>query len=263
MDTDTSAPLDGTGNEAGDVTMGSTDGNAEAVAETQAAPVAVATPTPAPVQPTAGEIEERAFQRTASWMGRREKELSDQILRNVTQVLDSRLSQMHPAPAQPSTDPATMLENPDAWARTVVPRILDEVVNQRAKTDQAYMGDFIREAGSMMDSDPLFQGEDGKKLGAEVVAEVQKNIGNLDRSIPAGMAAKLFIANSALNVVRQRSSVRTNALAGNRPTTGNGTITAPATTTATKPPPVKLDDMAKKVANWFGNSEEDVRNFLK
>lgn len=260
METDTSAPLEGTGIEAGDVTMGSTDGSVEtAPVETETAPV-VATPPP---QPTPEEIEERAFQRTASWMGRREKEFSDNILRNVTQVLDSRLANLHPAAPAPSTDPATMLENPDAWLEKSMPRVLDKFTSERTRADQAYMGDFIREAGSMMDSDPLFQGEEGKKLGSEVVAEVQKNIGSLDRSIPAGMAAKLFIANSALNVVRQRTAVRQNALAGNRPATGIGTVKAPGAPTAGKPAPVKLDDMAKKVANWFGNSEAEVREFLK
>uniref|UniRef100_A0A6M3KBN0 Uncharacterized protein n=1 Tax=viral metagenome TaxID=1070528 RepID=A0A6M3KBN0_9ZZZZ len=221
------------------------------------------TPPPPPPPPTPEEIEERAFQRTASWMGRREKELSDTILRNVTQVLDSRLSQMHPAALPPGTDPATMLENPDAWARTVVPKILDEVVSQRTRADQSYMSDFIRHAGTIMDGDSLFSGEEGKKLGSEVVAEIQKNIGNLDRRFPAEDAARLVIANSALSVVRQRSFARQNALAGNRPATGIGTIKAPGAPAAGKPAPIKLDDMAKKVANWFGNTEEEVRNFLK
>ncbi len=76
---------------------------------------------------TPEEIEERAFQRSASWMGRREKEFSYNILRNVTQVLDQRLSQLRPEAPDPKTDLATIFDNPDAWARTEVSTAADPI----------------------------------------------------------------------------------------------------------------------------------------
>jgi hypothetical protein len=216
-------------------------------------------PTPEPVTLTPDQImeqaSERAFQKMASWQGRRDKDLFDSL----GNLIDTRLRTVTPpSPTQPSTDPATMLENPDAWAETVIPRIMDKVQAQRSKADQEYMGNFIREAGSLMDSDPLYQGDEGQKLGAEVIAEVQKNIGKLDRRFPPADAARLWVANSTLNVVRQRTNVKQNALAGNRPSTGPmGTITPPAQK-ALKAKPIKLSDEAAALAKRWNYSHEDI-----
>jgi hypothetical protein len=64
------------------------------------------------------------------------------------------------------------------------------------------------------------------------------------------------------SVLRQHQ-VKKNGLAGNTPAkVPLGTVTAPARTAA-KPAPVQLDNMAKKVAGWFGNTEDEIREMLK
>jgi hypothetical protein len=221
-----------------------------------AAPV---TPEPPPRQWTPEEIEERAFQRTASWTGRELKKFSDAIIQNVTQALDSRVPR-NPAPAPPpSTDPATMLENPDAWAEKVFPKIMDREISRRTQAEQGYTSELIRQAAAVMDNDPLFT---DKELGNAVVGEIQKNFSNANRNVDPGTAAQLLVHSSLANVYRQRS-VKGNGLAGNRPHTGPmGTITPPAAAVA-KGPAIKIEDMTKRVAGYFGNTPEQIQEFLK
>jgi len=213
---------------------------------------------PPPVQLTPEEIEERAFQRTASWMGRREKEFSDNILRNVTQVLDQRLSQFQQPKAEP-TDVASVLDNPDGWLERAVPKILEKEIGRRTQADQNFTAEIIRSAGSQMDSDPMFE---NKELGAEVISEIQKHFGSVDKRLPPSIAAERLINNAIKTIYRSKIGTKINPLANNKPGNAMGTIKPPART-APQAPPIKLDDMAKKVASWFGNTDKEISEMLK
>lgn len=253
MENDTQAPPENPGQVAEPV--------AETTQETAPPETAVETPpeTPPPAPLTAEEIEERAFQRTASWMGRREKEFSDNILRNVTQVLESRLSQLQPRPPEPVTEIATVLDNPDAWLEKTIPKVLEKERTRVAQANQNFTSEIIRHAGRQMDSDPLFE---NKELGAEVIAEIQKNFGSVDKRVPPDIAARMLVNDAVTNIYRRKISTKPNPLAGNTPGKVVGTITPPARQ-APQATPVKLDDMAKKVAAWFGNTDKEISEMLK
>jgi hypothetical protein len=231
----------------------------EPAAEPEPTPEPTPTPEPQPRQLTPEEIEERAFQRTASWMGRREKEFGDSILRNVTQAIDNRLAEFGRTATPPAStlDPATFLENPEQALRSLVPKILHEEVNRHTKSEQSFNTELIRQAAGLMDSDALYQGDEGQKFGAEVVAEIQKNFGTVDKRLPPNVAAQLLVSNAALAVSRKKMGVRVNPLAGNRPATGIGTITAPAAP-AVKPKPVKLSVEAQALKKRFGYTDEEI-----
>lgn len=246
MENDTQAPPEDSGQVA------------EPIAETAPEPETTPEPTPEPVQLTPEEIEERAFQRTASWMGRREKEFSDNILRNVTQVLDQRLSQIRPEPAPTPTDVASVFDNPDAWLEKSVPKIFEKEITRRSNAEKSFTAEIIRHAGQQMDSDPLFE---NKEFGNEVIGEIQRNFGSIDKRMPADLAARMLVTDAVTNIYRKKIGTKQNPFSGNKPGNVQGTIKAPVKSVA-KEPPIKLDNMAKKVAEWFGNTEEDVRKML-
>lgn len=214
-------------------------------------------PTPqTPTPPTTDEIvrmaEERAFQRMASWQGRRDKDLFD----NLGNLIDSRLRTAVPPPQPPpSTDPATVLENPDGWLRTQVPRLLDEVVNQRNQAEQQFNTELIRQAASAMDNDPLFT---DKTLGNAVVEEIQRNFTSVNRNVPPAVAAQLLVNASLANVVRKQAQTRTNPLAGNKPASGPMGTVKPPSVPAQKAKPVKLTAEASALAKRWNYSDEDV-----
>ncbi len=117
--------------------------------------------------------------------------------------------------------------------------------------------ELIRQAAGLMDSDSLYQGDEGQKFGAEVISEMQKNFATVDKRLPANVAAQLLVSNAALSVSRKKMGVRVNPLAGNRPATGIGTITAPAAP-AMKAKPVKLSVDAQALKKRFGYTDEEI-----
>uniref|UniRef100_A0A6M3LM82 Uncharacterized protein n=1 Tax=viral metagenome TaxID=1070528 RepID=A0A6M3LM82_9ZZZZ len=227
--------------------------------EPEPAPEQTPEPPPPPPPPTQEEImrqaEERAFQRMASWQGRRDKDLFDSL----GNLIDSRLRSNQPPPVpSPPSDPATILENPDAWAeaklREAFPRILDQEVQRRTQQDTQHTSEVVRQAGAIMDSDPLFQ---DKELGSEVIAEIQKNF-NTVRGLQPNVAAQLLVSNAVSAAFRKRTLTKTNPLAGNRPVTGPmGTVKPPVAPVA-KPKPVKLSEEAAALAKRWNYSAEDI-----
>ena len=221
-------------------------------------------------QLTPDQIEERAFQRVASWMGRREKETRDAILSNVSQLLDQRLPRQHSEQSpviDSKIDAATLLDKPgevlSQLLRTEVPKIINETHRQQTQAEQQFTIDFIRNAGSMMDSDPLFSGKEGRELGNEVVQEVLKAHGAVDRNLHPSVAAQLIVNQAVANVVRKRAGVKTNAFAGKQPAgKGYGTVNSPPAP-AQKTTPIKLDSVAASIAKYFGNTEKEIQEFLK
>lgn len=262
------APGDGTGTgaDAGQDTSAATDTGTQTDQTQQATQDTTdqqqAPPPPPPPPPlTPDEIiqraEERAFQRMASWQGRRDKDLFDSL----GNLIDSRLRTQQPPPPPPASDPATILENPDAWAegklREALPRILDQEVQRRTEQEQRHAGEVIRHAGAMMDGDPLFQGAEGQKLGNEVIGEMQKNFGSV-RGLNPQVAAQLLVSNAVASIVRKKAGLQTNPLAGNKPTTGPIGTVKPPPAPAVKPKPVKLSSEAAALAKRWNYNEEDI-----
>lgn len=208
-----------------------------------------------PPQPTVEELlrqqEERLSQKWQSWTGRRDQDL----LSHVAQVIDSRLRDVRPpAPEQPAGDPAALLENPDNYLRTVVPKILHEEINRVTRAEQTYTADIIRNAGELMNNDPLFS---DTEFGTEVVKEIQKNFSTLDKSIAPAMAARLLVAESIATVNRRKLGQKVNPLANNTPGKAPGNQTPPAA-----PPPSvkvpKLDPYTERWAKKWGYKDEDL-----
>ena len=221
-------------------------------------------------QLTPDQIEERAFQRAASWMGRREKETRDAILSNVSQLLDQRLprQQQQQSPVIDSKiDAATLLDKPgevlSQLLRTEVPKIINETQRRQTQAEQQFTADLIRNAGSMMDSEQMFSGKEGQEFGNEVVQEFLKVQGSIDRNLPPSVAARLGVNEAIASVVRKRAGIKTNAFAGKQPAgKGYGTVNSPPAP-AQKTTPVKLDSVAASVAKYFGNTEKEIQEFLK
>lgn len=232
--------------------------NQEPTPEPQPEPEPQPAPSLTPEQ-IAEQAAEKAFQRIASWQGRRDKELFD----NLGNIIDTKFRTIQPQSPAPlpntPTDPVTLLENPDAWAdaklRAAVPRIFNEVIQQKTEQEQRYASDLIRHTGTIMDTDPLFS---DKAFGEEVIKEIQGTIGGIDKSIHPSIAAKLLVNSAVTNVYRKKALSKVNPLAGNKPVAGpNGTVKPPAPAAA-KPKPVKLSDEAKKLKERWGYSDEDL-----
>jgi len=211
---------------------------------------------PEPISPTIKKMIEQAaegtFQRVASWQGQREKGLFDAL----GNLIDSRLSNIStsPSPSSPETL-ATIDEDPEAWARTVVPRIFDEEINKRTQAEQKFNADIIQHAAAVMDADPLFADKD---LGNEVVSEIQKNFGTVNKQLPPDAAAQLLVNTALTGVIRKKMLEKINPLAKNRPATDPlKTITAPITP-ASKPKGIKLSKEAQKLKERFGYSDDDI-----
>lgn len=218
-----------------------------------------APPQPPPKQPTPEEIEERAFQRAASWLGRREAENTEKILRRVAEIVEPIKRTNQPAqPQTPTIDTAQFLENPEAALEHLVPKLLDREVSRRTQAENAFSQDVIRHAANLMGNDPLFSDQ---ALGNEVVQEITKNFAGVDRSLRPETAARLLVADSYRSVASRRAATKTNPLAGNKPQKGIGTITSPAPTKET-PKPVKMDAETKRIAEMFGNTDEEIRKYL-
>lgn len=214
---------------------------------------------PPPKQLTPEEIEERAFQRAASWLGRREAENTDKILRRVAEIVDPiRRTQQPAQPQAPTIDTAQFLENPEAALANLVPKLIDKEVSRRTLAENAFSQDVIRHAANLMESDPLFT---DKALGNEVVQEITKTFSNLDRNLPPQTAARLLVADAYKSVASKRMAVRTNPLASNRPQKGIGTVTSPSPPKET-PKPIKMDAETKRIAEMFGNTDDEIRKYL-
>jgi hypothetical protein len=216
-----------------------------------------ATPEPEPEaaaapQPTPDEIirqaEERAFQRTASWMGRRDKDLME----NIGNLIDSRMRTMAPPAPPPPSDPQALLENPDAYLGQLVPRILDQEISRRTQQEQRYMTDLVSNAGKLMQDDPLFNDEE---FGKQVAEETSRQFASIDKRMPANVAAELLINRATAAVIRKQRGEKVNPLAGNTPGRAPASITPPvAAAHKVKLPP--LSDLTKEFQKKWGYTDD-------
>jgi hypothetical protein len=192
---------------------------------------------------------EQAFQRMASWQGRRDKDLLD----NVGHIIDSKFQQSQAAPKEDTT----IYDDPDGWInkkfQETMPHMVNQEIQRRTTQDQQYTSEVIQYAGRIMDADPLFQ---DKALGNEVINEVQKTFGKVNKGLNPDVSAQLLVSNAYTNVMRKKN-VKANPLAGNGGAKGVGGVTAPVGTSP-KAKPVKLTAEAQKLATRWGYSDEDL-----
>lgn len=201
------------------------------------------------------QLEERMFQRVASWQGRRDKALLDSI----SQIVAARPNPQAQTPPQPAAiDATTLLEKPEAvlnqFLETQAPKVFEKVFHQRTQAEQQFTGDVVRNAAALMDTDPLFT---DLAFGNEVVAEIQRNFGNMRRDVSPEVAAQLLVNSAVTNVYRKTKSPA-NGLSENRPAVGPLGGVKPPPFTPPKAPPVKLSSEAKKLAERFGYKDEDL-----
>lgn len=256
---DDSQNQQGDSGQQGDNGQGATQGDQQAAGQDGAQ---AQQPPPAP---TAEEIRrqasEEAFQRVASWIGRRDKDLMD----NLGNLINSRIPPPQQQPPAPPVDAAAILERPDAAMQQMgyvkasdIPRIINDTIGQQTAAEQRYNAEVVQQTAALMDADPIFQGEEGKKLGAEAIEEIQKGFRTLDKRLPPQIAAQLLLNGAVAGVSRKRILTKPNAFAGKTPVKGPmGTVTPPVATPAKAKAP-KLSADAAALAKRWGYSEEDI-----
>lgn len=214
-------------------------------------------PEPQPPQPTPEDrdrqLEERIFQRMASWQGRRDKALFDSLGQIV-----ARPAPVQAPPVATKIDATALLEQPEAvfsqFLETQAPKVFEKVISQRNQAEQAFTNNVVRNAASIMDTDPLFTDQ---AFGNEVVAEIQRNFQNVRRDVAPEVAAQLLVNSAVANVYRKTKSPA-NGLSGNRPAAGPLGGVKPPPSPTPKAQPVKLSSEAKKLAERFGYKDEDL-----
>lgn len=217
-----------------------------------------------PPEPTAAELmqlaEERAFQRMASWSGRRDKELLDAV----GNMINQRLPQVVQRSIDPS-DAATVFDNPDAWIakkiQEMTPQVLNQEINRATAAERNYTSALIQHAGQIMDGDPLFN---DKTFGQEVIQEIQREFGNVNKGLPPDINARLLVSNAVTNIYRRKAGEKTNALAGNTGVkSGVGGVKPGATALPNRGKAIKLSPDAQKLAQRWGYKEEDLQRVFK
>lgn len=219
-----------------------------------------------PPQLTPDQIIERAaemsFQKMASWQGRRDKD----FLTNISQMIESRVPQPQAQPAAPSIDPATLLENPDAWLEQAVPKVLSNYAKQEQAKVEAFNNEIVRHIGNQISTDPIFAGEENesnKVARKAILDEVTSSIAKVDRSLPPNIAARVVYNEAVSGIYRKAVNTKVNPLAKNTPITGpQGTLTPPVHTSP-KARPVVLDDVARAFKNAYKMTDEEVAEYLK
>jgi hypothetical protein len=206
---------------------------------------------PEPVEPqfmTTDQVAEavsRGTNETKTWLGRRDKDLLGQI----GTIIDERLSKKVETPEELSSK---LLEDPV----TTIKQIMSETQANDQSRYQAHNQEVFNIIGNNMDSDPLYNKEDG--LGEELVEEVKKQFqsGKLNTDVSPSAAAAILQSEALANVVRNRQQHKASPLAGNAPAAGTGTLTPGATNTAKKIKMPTLQPETLALAKKWGYTDE-------
>lgn len=212
--------------------------------EPAAQPEPTAVPAADPYEEVIRKAEERAFQKIASWQGRRDKDL----LEAVSRVVDTRVQQVaKPVHAEPQPG-TTVFDDPDRWYRQK--RQEEEIAStQRAQA-------IIVNAGRSMDNNPVFADQ---KLGAEVIQEIQQNFNLYQKAdMDPAVAAELMVARAAMTVQARRAQQKQNPLAANAKAKAPAAGVAPPVPKQAKAAPIKLSAEAEKLKKRWGYSDEDL-----
>jgi DNA-directed RNA polymerase subunit F len=190
------------------------------------------------------EAVSRGTNEIKTWMGRRDKDLFNQI----GSIIDQRMAKKSETPEEISSK---LLEDPI----TTIKEIMNETQAQQTTQLQTHHSETFNYLGNMMDSDPLYEDKD---LGNELIAEVKKQFteGRIDTSLSPKAAAKLLHAEALANVMRNKR--KNNPLTKNTPASSIGSLQPGVPTTTPKPKAPKLDPETLKWAQKWGYSDEDL-----
>lgn len=198
--------------------------------------------TPDPIEGLRDEFKkeiERSLQQQRSWLGRRDKELMDAISQKIENL-----------GSKPEKTPEFDFDDP-----LFVDKRVDQILSQRQQDAVRFQQNVISEAGLIMETDELFQ---DTEFGNKVVEEVGKNMSKINSKLPAKEAAELLLGTAVKEVLKKQKSQKKTALDGNQPKKIPGTLSA----TAKSKTPVfdrgKLSPEARKLADSFGYSDEDL-----
>ena len=207
-------------------------------------------PAPASIDPD--QLVNQTVQKLQSWVGRRDKQINDTIA-EIKELIQSRNTPATPAPV----DATTFLDNPDQYIEQIFERKTKAQTQQQVK----YNSDFVNSVNSTISSDPLAATDE--KFAGEVIAELTANPSLVDRSLPAGVAAKLAIATAKANVLSKRVSTPVNPLNKNKPTNVPTGGVQPSGAPP-KPPAkdIKLDEYSANFVKRYGYSTDDVQRVL-
>jgi hypothetical protein len=179
-----------------------------------------------------------------SWIGRRDKDLLNQI----GGIIEDRISKKVETPEDLSNK---LLEDPV----NTIKQIMSETQTAEQTKSQRHGSETLEYIGNMMDSDPLYEDKD---LGGELIEEVKKQFqsGKVDTRLSPEAAAKVLQAEALSNVMRGRK--KENALVKNKPGSGAGTLTPGIPSTKKGPKVPDLTEETKKWADKWGYSQEDL-----
>jgi hypothetical protein len=257
METDTTvaAPIEGNDDAQPDTALEDyefQDTPEEGEVEPEVTPEPIPEPVPMTPEQIMAQAEERAFQRMASWSGRRDKELLDTIGGLIDQKFQRTQQVVEP------TETASILDDPDGWAerkiRQLAPRVMYEEQTRATTEQNNYNSALIQHAGRMMDSDPLFT---DKEFGGQVIQEIQTQFGTINKQLPPDVNAQLLINSAVANIYRKKG-VKTNALSGNTGVkTGVGGV-SPSGKASTPAKAPKLSPDAQRLAQRWNYKAEDL-----
>ena len=178
-----------------------------------------------------------------TWLGRRDKDLFNQI----GNIIDERLTQKRETPEELSNK---LLEDPV----NTIKQIMAETQTRESMAVQRHNADTFTYLGSMMDSDPLYEDKD---LGNDLVAEVKKQFqsGNINTTLPPEAAARVLHAEALANVLRTRKK---STPLKNTPGKATGTL-SPGVPSGKAP--VKMPNLSEETKKWaakWGYKDEDL-----
>lgn len=199
-----------------------------------------------PEQLSPDQIIEKAFQRTATWLGRRDQEL----MQNLGTLIDQKIASGSQPPENISSD--DILENPNQWFE----QRYKQLRTQETQNEVTFNRNIINAAARIMDNEPLLKDE---TLGKEVVEEVRKNFPQVNKHLPPQVAADLLVKNAITNVYRKRKSTKTNSLEKNKPTNEPlGTVMGGETNKLKSGQGPNISELASKMAKKWGYNEADL-----
>ena len=109
---------------------------------------------------------------------------------------------------------------------------------------------------------------EGGRDEESAVRDIESAVGDLTDCVEGGLEGSGVVGRAVANSAEPGGAqngigftLETNPLAGNKPQKGIGTITSPAPTKET-PKPVKMDAETKRIAEMFGNTDEEIRKYL-
>lgn len=197
------------------------------------------------------QISQAVTQSVQSFNGRKMKEFKDEIMGLIPQP--GAAPTPTPAPSEFTIDTTELLNDPAGVLTKVVRHINSQDQEQSNLRSQA----FVKKAGAILDADPMFEGDDGKKLGDEVIAELSKL--PVNPMLDPEVQAELNVA-KAKNVVLARKltpAKPVTALDKNKPGAVQTSVSS-ASPAPVRKVQVKVDDDVRARGRRMGWTDEEI-----